>query len=83
MFVIYVCTELHISTRSLCTAITTDKKAKPRKFSVHSFIHFISHSINPIHGVNHKDVESVIEHNNIYNIQQYSWIMCKSKDLHV
>jgi hypothetical protein len=46
-------------------------------------IQFISHSINPLHGINHKDVESVIEYSDIYNIQLYSWIMHKSKNLHV
>jgi hypothetical protein len=51
--------------------------------SQYSFIHFISHSVNPLHGVNHKDVESVIEYNDIYNIQWYSWKMYKSKDLQV
>jgi hypothetical protein len=29
------------------------------------------------------DVESAIEYSDIYNIQLYSWIMYKSKDLHV
>jgi hypothetical protein len=50
---------------------------------VHSLIHFISHSVRPLHGVNHKDVGSVTEYNNIYNIQRCNWIVYKSKDLHV
>jgi hypothetical protein len=44
-------------------------------------IQFMSHSIDPLRGVNHKDVESVIQYNNIYKIQRYSWIMYKSKDI--
>ena len=46
-------------------------------------IQFISHSVNPLHGVDHKDVESVIRHRNIHNIQQYSWVVWKSMELHI
>jgi hypothetical protein len=35
-------------------------------------IQFISLSIDPLEGVNHMDVEIVIEYINIYKVQQYS-----------
>jgi len=33
---------------------------------------FISLSIDPLQGINHMDVEIVIEYINIYKVQQYS-----------
>jgi hypothetical protein len=44
---------------------------------------FISLSIDPLQRVNHMDVEIVIEDINIYKVQQYSWILCKSVGLHI
>jgi hypothetical protein len=44
---------------------------------------FISLSIDPLQGVNHMDVETVIEYINIYKVQQYSWILYKSVGLHI
>jgi len=44
---------------------------------------FISLSIDPLQGVNHMDVEIVREYINIYKVQQYSWILCKSVGLHI